>query len=134
MENLLAHGRTKGYKKLLGGEGSTVQVSKVPMQNQYEEALENEAALDKKFKLVDLNEHANEDLILSINISFSIEKKAFGLVCNAKSFEFPMGDCILAWNKLVNKFALHAASSLLKFKSEFHNSKLDLRKIPMNGS
>ena len=32
----------------------------------------------------------------------------------------------MAWDRLVSKFALHTTSSLLKLKSEFHNSKLEL--------
>ena len=32
----------------------------------------------------------------------------------------------MAWDRLVSNYALHTASSLLKLKSEFHNSKLDL--------
>ena len=53
---------------------------------------------------------ACEDLILLIN----------------KSLEFPKCNCKLASDMLVNKYAPFTASSLLKLKSEFHNSKLDL--------
>ena len=31
----------------------------------------------------------------------------------------------MAWDRLVSKYALHTASSLLKLKSECHNSKLE---------
>ena len=31
----------------------------------------------------------------------------------------------MAWDRLISKYALHTASSLLKLKSEFHNSKLE---------
>ena len=31
----------------------------------------------------------------------------------------------MAWDRLESKYALHTASSLLKLKSKFHNSKLD---------
>ena len=49
----------------------------------------------------------------------------FSLVKNAKSADFPKGHCKIAWDRLVSKYALHAALSLLKLKSEFHNSKLE---------
>ena len=48
-----------------------------------------------------------------------------GLVKNAKSDDFPDGNCKVAWDRLVSKYALHMASSLLKVMSEFHNSKLE---------
>ena len=49
----------------------------------------------------------------------------FGLVKNAKSKDFPEGNCKIAWGRLVRKYALHTALSLLKLKSVFHNSKLE---------
>ena len=52
-------------------------------------------------------------------------KVAVGLVKNVKSEEVPEGNCKVAWDRLVSKYALHTALSLLKLKSEFHNSKLD---------
>ena len=42
---------------------------------------------------------------------------------NAKSEDFLEGSCNIAWDRLVSKYA--SASSLLKLKSEFHNSKLE---------
>ena len=50
-----------------------------------------------------------EDLILSINANSNVRKVAFGLVRNAKSLEFLKGHCKIAWNRLVNKYALHTA-------------------------
>ena len=35
------------------------------------------------------------------------------------------GNCKVAWDRLVNKYHLHTATSLSKLKSEFHNSKLE---------
>ena len=79
----------------------------------------------KTIKLGELHELAFEDLILSINNSSSVGKAAFGLVKNAKSEDFLKGNCKVAWDRLVSKYALHTASSLLKLKSKFHNCKLD---------
>ena len=77
-------------------------------------------------KFGELNELVYEDLILSINTSFFVGKVAFGLVKNAKSKGFLKGNYKVAWDRLVSKYALHTASFLLKLKSEFHNSRLDL--------
>ena len=77
-------------------------------------------------KLGDLNELAYEDLILSINTSSSVGKVVFGLITNAKSADSPKGNCKIAWSRLVSKYAPHTSLSLLKFKSTFHNSKVEL--------
>ena len=64
-------------------------------------------------------------LALSINTSSSVGKVVFGLVKSAKSEDYPEGNCKVAWDGLVSKYAPNAASSLLKLKREFHNSKLE---------
>ena len=64
----------------------------------------------KIIKLGDLNELAYEDLILPINTNSSVGKVMLGLVRNFKSLEFLKGNAKLAWDRLINKFALHAAS------------------------
>ena len=100
-------------------------VDTISTQDNYENAMEGDMDLGKKIaKLGELNELAYEDLILSINTSFSVAKVAIGLVKNAKSADFPEENCKIAWDRLVSKYALHTALSLLKLKSEFHSSKL----------
>ena len=47
------------------------------------------------------------------------------LVKNTKSEDFLEGNCKVAWDRLVSKYAPHTASFLLKLKSELHNSKLE---------
>ena len=64
--------------------------------------------------------------MLSINTSSSIGKIAFRLVKNVNSEDFFVGNCKVASNRLVSKYAPHAALSLLKLRSKFHNSKLEL--------
>ena len=44
---------------------------------------------------------------------------------NVKSEHFPEGNCKVAWDRLVSKYAPHTALSLFKLKSNIHNSKLD---------
>ena len=79
----------------------------------------------KVVKLSKLNEWAYEDLILSIDTNLSVRKVAFGLARNAKRLKFSKENCKIAWDRLVNKYALHTASSLMILKSEFYNSKLE---------
>ena len=47
------------------------------------------------------------------------------MVQNAKSLEFSEGNLKCAWERFVDKYASHIASSLLKLKREFQKSKLD---------
>ena len=55
-------------------------MDEIPTQDEYEEALEGDMDLDKNIlKLGELNELAYEDLILSINTSFSVGKIVLGL-------------------------------------------------------
>ena len=79
----------------------------------------------KNVKLGDLNKLAYNNLILAVSTSSTVVKFTYDLVWNVKSSDNPKGNSKLVWNSLVNNYALHTASSLLRLKSEFHNSKLD---------
>ena len=95
------------------------------MQDEYENTLKDDTDLNKKImKLGELKELVYEELFLLIKASSSVGKVALGLVKNVKSTDFPEGNCKIAWDRLVRKYAPHTASSLLKLKSEFHNSKM----------
>ena len=122
----------KGYKKLLVSSGSKSGIDKTPTVDEYENAMKGKTDLNNKIvKLGELNELSYEDLILSIYTSSSLDKVAFDLVRNAKSTDFPESDCKIGWERLVSKYALHTASSLLKLKRKFHNSKLkSIKKDP----
>ena len=105
-EKFLLHGKQKGYKKLLVSTGTTPGVDKIPTQEEYENALEGNNNLYKTIvKLGELNELAYEDSILLINTSSSVSKVAFGLVKNVKSKDFLEGNCNVAWDRLVSKYA-----------------------------
>ena len=57
-------------------------------------------------KLGNLNEEAYEDLILSINHTTKEGNMAFSLVKNHKTVEYLEGNCKLAWDCLMAKYAL----------------------------
>ena len=85
LEKFLLEGKRKSYKKLLVGKRSKVRVDKVPTKEEYDDAPQDENDLNKKIVLLlNLNELAYEDLILSINISSTVGKVAFGFVWCAK--------------------------------------------------
>jgi hypothetical protein len=116
-EKFCARGRRKGYKKLLLGEEA------VPTQSEFDKAVADSD--EKTKKLGELNEEAFEDIILSINHTSKQGKVAFSLVKNCKTTEYPEGNCKLAWDCLVAKYAPKTAPSLLKLKKEFENCKLE---------
>ena len=66
-----------------------------------------------------------EDFIMLTDMNSTVGNVAFGFVHNATSQEFPKGNCTNGRNGLINTWAPHFASSLLKLKSEFHKSKLN---------
>ena len=118
-EKFLARAKRKGYKKLLIGKET------VPKVSAYAEAEGKDDATSKKIvKLGDANEEAFEDVILSINHTTKQGKVAFSLVKNCKTSDYPEGNCKLAWDRLVAKYAPKTAPSLLKLKKQFANSKL----------
>ena len=118
-EKFLARAKRKGYKKLLVGKET------VPKVSAYADAEGKDDATSKKIvKLGDANEEAFEDVILSINHTTKQGKVAFSLVKNCKTSDYPEGNCKLAWDRLVAKYAPKAAPSLLKLKKQFANSKL----------
>lgn len=118
-EKFLARAKRKGYKSLLVGK------EKVPTQDQYDLAILGTSEVDKATtKRAELNEEAFEDIILSINHTSSHGKIAFSLVKNCKTTEYPEGNCKLAWDRLIAKYAPKTAPSLLKLKKKFANSKL----------
>ena len=83
------------------------------MQEELKDAQEGDTDLDKKVdELGELNELAYKDLIPSISTSFPVGRVAIGLAKNAKSPEFPEGNCKIVWDQLVNKYVSHNALSM----------------------
>jgi len=105
----LARSQRKGYKGILQG------TEKRPT--------ETGAKLTKK-QYDTLNELAYEDLILSIDGNTDAGRVAFGVINNARSTEYPEGDAMLAWKRLVSKYQSKSAPSRLALREEFNSSKL----------
>ena len=53
-------------------------------------------------------------------------KEAFELLRKVENLSFLEGNCNIEWDRLINKYALHTVLYILKLKSKFHNSKLEL--------
>jgi len=127
-EKFLAKAEYKGYRKLLLCKKDKVGYDRIPTEEEYDEAMDKSTkdANDKKIiELAKLNRLAYMDMILSIDHKSSRGKVAFRLVKNSKSSEYPEGNCKLAWDRLVAKYAPRSTPSLLKLKKQFENSKLE---------
>lgn len=119
----MARANRCGYKKMLEG------TLKIPTQHtinliEAKDEADYTAADKKNLELFKLNEKAYEDLLLSIDGESKSGKVAFNLVDNAVTPENPDGNCKIAWDRLVNKYAPKTAPSYIHLKKEFANSKL----------
>ena len=115
----LARANRKGYKKLLLGEAT------IPSETGYTNSLGKSDATDKKLvEQWELNELAFEELLLSINGTTKAGKIAFNLVDNCVTSDQPEGNCKIAWDRLVHKYAPKTAPSYIQLKKDFANSKL----------
>ena len=73
-------------------------MDKIPTHDEYENSLEGNEEVNKKIvKLGELNKLVYDDFFLSINTSSSVGKVAFESVKNAKSEDFPEGNCKELW-------------------------------------
>ena len=120
----------KGYRKLLLCKKKIDNFDVVPKESDYSAALAKDANArssddDKLIELGKLNQKGFTELILSINTESDRGKIAFRLVKNSKSSDYPEGNCKVAWDRLVAKYAPKSLPSLLKYKKKFENSKLD---------
>ena len=70
-------------------------------------------------KIVELNERAFKELVLSIDVSSSAGKIAFGIVMSCKTKEYEDGNAALAWEKLKKKFEPISTPSLVKTERRF---------------
>ena len=122
-EKTYAKAKRRGWKKLLVG------AVKIPTESEYEQAVTDK---NKEVILIgDLNEEAYEELVLCMDHTTDLGRVAFSLVKNSKSADYPEGNCKIAWDRLMAKYAPKTAPSLLKLKKKFANSRLvDLEKNP----
>ena len=115
----LAQANRKGYKVLLTGAEA------IPTESAYTAAMSESTETQKKtVKLWKLNELAVKDLLLSIDGLTKQGKIAFAQVDNCTTADQPEGNCKIAWDRLVHKYAPNTAPSYIQLKKDFANSKL----------
>lgn len=115
-ERFLAKARRKGFKNLLLGK-ETIPNSSVLIDESTEPGKVQK-------KILDLNDMAYSELILSMDIKKAGGMVAFGIVKGSKSNDYEDGNGQVAWTRLKNKYAPKTAPSMVKLEREFRSSKL----------
>jgi hypothetical protein len=78
----------------------------------------------RMLRIIDINEMAFTELVLSIDVSSSSGKIAFGIVKSYKTKDYEDGHAGLAWEKLKKKYDPVSAPSLVKTERLFRECKL----------
>jgi hypothetical protein len=78
----------------------------------------------RMLRIIDLNEMAFTELVLSIDVISSSGKTAFGIVKSCKTKDYEDGHASLSWEKLKKKYDPVSAPSLVKTERLFRESKL----------
>lgn len=117
----MARARRLGYKDLLEGKIDVPTLTEYDAVRTKSNKNSDEKYLVNRWKN---NERAFEDLLLSIDGQSKTGKVAFNLVDNCITTDQPDGNCKLAWDRLINKYAPKTAPSYIQLKKDFANSKL----------
>jgi hypothetical protein len=75
-------------------------------------------------KIVEWNEIAYTELILSIDVKAINGKIAFNIVKGYKTKDYPDGNAARAWEKLKNKYEPVFAPNVVKLDKQFRESSL----------
>jgi gag-polypeptide of LTR copia-type len=111
-EKFLAKAKRYGFKDLLLGKLSIPKVD-----DAFDEISEEGK---KMMKVIELNEIAYTELILSIDVKASNGKIAFfNIVKGCKTKDYPVGNAASAWEKLKNKYEPVSAPSMVKLDKQF---------------
>jgi gag-polypeptide of LTR copia-type len=121
-EKFLAKAKRSGIKDVLLG--------KVEIPSSLDVIDEKTEEGKKLLRIADLNEIAFTELILSIDVSNSHGKIAFGILKSCKSKEFEDGNAALAWEKLKKKYDPISAPLLVKTERMFRESMLENNEDP----
>ena len=121
-EKFLAKAKRYGFKDLLLGKLS------IPKSDEVFDEVSDEGK--KKAKIIELNEIAYTELILSIDVKTSNGKIAFNLVKGCKSKDYVDGNAATAWERLKNKYEPISAPSMVKLEKQFRDLSLKKNQDP----
>jgi hypothetical protein len=105
-ERFLAKAKRCGFKDLL--------LQKLSIPKVYEEIDETSEIGKKKSIIIEVNEIAYTELILSIDVKASSGKVAFKIIRGYKTKDYKDGNGVIAWERLKNKYEPVSAPSMVK--------------------
>jgi hypothetical protein len=115
-ERLLAKAKYCGFKDLFLGKLSIPKVD--------EEIDEASDIGKKKSIIIESNEIAYTELILSIDVNTCSGKVAFNIIRGFKTKDYPDDNGAIAWERLKNKYEPDSALSLVKLEKKFRDLSL----------
>jgi hypothetical protein len=115
-KRILAKAKHCGFKDLLLGKLSIPKVD--------EEIDEMSEIGKKKSIIIELNEIAYTELILSIDVKGSSGKAAFNIIRGCKTKDYPDDNDAIAWERLKNKYEPFSAPSMVKLEKQFRELSL----------
>jgi len=117
-EKFLSKAKRCGFKELLLGKWS------IPRADEEIDVTSDTGK--EKSRIIEMNDIAFTELILSIDVTTSSGKTAFNLVKGCKTKDHPDGNAASAWERLKNKYEPVSALTPVKLEKQFR--KLSLRK------
>jgi hypothetical protein len=115
-ERFLAKAKRHGYKDVLLGK------QEIPKSDETFD--ERTAEGRAKSKIVELNELAYSELVLSMDVKKATGKVAFQIIRGCKTKEYEDRNAAVAWERLKNKYQPTSAPSLVKLECAFRKSVL----------
>jgi hypothetical protein len=115
-ERFLAKAKHCGFKDLLFRKLSIPKVD--------EDIDENSDIGKKKSIIIELNEIAYTELILSIDVKASSGQVAFNIIRGCKTKDYPDGNDAITWERLKNKYEPVSAPSMVKLEKQFRELSL----------
>jgi hypothetical protein len=116
IKRFLAKAKRCGFKDLLLGKLSIPKLG--------EEIDETSDFGKKKSIIIELNEIAYTELILSIDVKDSSGKFTFNIIRGCKTKYYPDGNSATAWERLENEYEPVSAPSMVKLEKQFRELSL----------
>ena len=121
-ERFLAKAKRHGYKDVLLGK------EVIPKSNEVIDKKTDEGK--EMLKIIELNELAYSELVLSMDVKKAAGKVAFQIVKGCKTKEYEDGNAAVAWERLKKKYQPTSAPSLVKLECTFRKSVLKEKEDP----
>lgn len=119
-----ARSHVKKYAPILNGTKTLRTVAEMAAET-------DQAKKDEDEKIVEMNNLAFSNLVLSIDSNKTKGKRARKIVRGTKSADYPNGNAKLAWDKLKEEYEPTTNDDYVSIKADYHNCKLTEKGDPI---